>query len=152
MTKALIEMFPEAKLTMREKLPTALILTAGILDIRRSIKDIQYSAEELRESIMGFVAMIPEELRDEEFYAELEKAKTIITIDVRPSFCEVKASVEYCQSHGIPTVQNQESFDYLAVFHACFNLLMRKHMLLKTEAKEIMTEEEPQIEQMDESE
>jgi len=32
-----------------------------------------------------------------------------------------------------------ETFDYFQVLRACFNLLMRKHMLLKVEPKEIMT-------------
>jgi hypothetical protein len=51
----------------------------------------------------------------------------------------VPASDSYCQRKGIVTVQYVESFDYFKVLHACFNLLMRKHMLLKIQPKEIFT-------------
>lgn len=135
--KELLDLFPEAKQTMRDRLPTAMILTAAILDIRASIRDIKFSAEELRESILGFVAMIPDELKDDAFMEELQKSKQFVAMDVRPRFNETPASDEYCKRKGIPTVQYVETFDYLAVFHACFNLLNRKRMLLQVDAKEI---------------
>lgn len=131
----LLTLFPEAKLTMRDRLPTALILTNRIMQLGKAIDNIKYSAEELREAMLGFVAMIPDELRDDQFFEELNNAMRIITIDIRPIFCEQKASVEYCQKKGIPITKDVETFDYLAVYHTCFNLLMRKSMLLKLEEK-----------------
>lgn len=150
-TEALIGMFPEAKLTMRDRLPIGYILTSAILTIQKSILNIDYSEEELREAVMGFVAMIPDELKDDGFNQELDSARQSRLISTRPMFCEVPASDEYCQQHGIETVKYIETFDYFGVFHACFNLLHRKHMLLKMEEKEIATGvkargEEPQYE------
>ena len=135
----LMEMFPEAKLTMRDRLPTPMLFLYTFLNINKTIKDIKYSADELRESILALVAMIPDELRDAQFYEELKKASQAAYLDVRPVFCGVKASVEYCQRKGIPTVLRFDQINYFEMYHAVFNLLMRKHMLLKIQPKEIMT-------------
>lgn len=135
----LMEMFPEAKLTMRDRLPTNLLLLYTFLNINKTIKDIKFSADELRESMLALVAMIPDELRDPEFYEELKKASQAAFLDVRPVFCGVKASMEYCQRKGIPTVLKSVQINYFEMYHAVFNLLMRKHMLLKIQPKEIMT-------------
>jgi len=148
--KELLQLFPEAKQTMRDRLPTSMLLSAAILDIRSSIKDIKYTADELRESVMGFVAMIPDSLKDEEFNEEMRKTERGIPVDVRPVFCGVKASPEYCRRKGIPIVQCVRTFDYLAVFHACFNLLDRKHMLLQIDRKEISEATEPVSEEEEE--
>lgn len=135
----LMDMFPEAKLTMRDRLPTNVLLLYTFLNINKTIKEIKYSADELRESILALVAMIPDELRDPEFYAELKKASQIAYLDVRPVFCGVKASMEYCQRKKIPIFLKSAQLNYFDMYHAVFNLLMRKHMLLKIQPKEIMT-------------
>jgi len=135
----LIGMFPEAKLTMRDRLPISLILTSAILTIQKSILNIDYSEEELREAVMGFVAMLPDELKDDEFNNELDAAKLRRPVNTRPEFCGVAASDEYCQRNSIDTVRYVDTFDYFKVFHACFNLLHRRHMLMKSEEKEIAT-------------
>lgn len=137
--QALMEAFPEAKLTIRDKLPINLILTNAILTIQKSILNIEYSAEEIKEAVQGFVAMIPEDLFDGDFIKEIRRAKQLIPIDVRPTFCEKKASAEWCQARGLPVVKYIETFDYFKVFHACFNLLHRRDMLLKMQPKEIAT-------------
>lgn len=136
---SLTEMFPEAKLTMRDRLPINFIYTNAIITIQKSILNIKYSAEEIKEAIQGFVAMIPDTLKDPEFDNDLENAKTIIVTDVRPVFCGIPASLEYCKMKGIPTFQQTSTFDHFKVLHACFNLLMRANMLLKTQPKEIFT-------------
>jgi len=135
----LMEMFPEAKLTIRDRIPTNILLLYTFLNINKTIKDIKYSPEEIGESILALVAMIPDELRDEQFLQELNKAKQDIMIDVRPQFCEVKASLEYCQRKGIPAFIRVPKLNYFEMYHAVFNLLMRKHMLLQAQPKEIMT-------------
>lgn len=134
-----MELFPEANLTMRDRLPINFILTNALITIQKSILNIRYSSEEIREAIQGFVAMIPDELKDQEFNDEVEKAKLLIPVDARPVFCGVPANVKYCERKGIPPIQHVESFDFFKVLHACFNLLMRRHMLLKMQPKEIMT-------------
>jgi hypothetical protein len=133
------EMFPEARLTMRDRLPINFILTNALITIQKSILNIQYSSEEIKEAVQGFVAMIPDILKDPEFNTEIEGAKQYIINDNRPVFCGVPASDEYCKRKGIITMSKIETFDYFKVLHACFNLLMRKDMLLKRQPKEIFT-------------
>ncbi|MCJ7459220.1 MAG: hypothetical protein MUP17_09535 [candidate division Zixibacteria bacterium] len=135
----LMEMFPEAKLTMRDRLPTNILLLYTFLNINKTIKDIKFSADELREAMLALVAMIPDELRDPEFLKDLTTCTQSVFIDVRPQFCGVKASVEYCRRKKIPTHQEIRQINYFDMYHAVFNLLMRKHMLLKIQPKEIMT-------------
>lgn len=137
--EALLGMFPEARLTMRDRLPTPLLLLYTFLNINKALKDIKISAEEIGESILGLVAMIPDELRDDLFYEELEAANQEIVIDDRPEFCQVKASLEYCERKGIQPFRKVRHLNYFQMYHAVFNLLMRKHMLLKIQPKEIFT-------------
>ena len=135
----LLSLFPEAKLTMRDRLPTNMLLLYTFLNINKGLKDIKVSAEEIGESILGLVAMIPDELRDPQFYEELENSKQEIFIDDRPEFCQVKASLEYCERKGIKPFRKIQHINYFEMYHAVFNLLMRKHMLLKIQPKEIFT-------------
>lgn len=138
-TENLMALFPEAKLTMRDRLPTPLLLLYTFLNINKALSNIKISAEEIGESILGLVAMIPDELRDDRFYEELENAKQEILVDVRPEFCLIKASEEYCERKGILAFQRLQHLNYFEMYHAVFNLLMRKHMLLKIQPKEIFT-------------
>lgn len=135
----LTEIFPEAKLTMRDRLPITFIYTNAIITIQKSILNIQYSSEEIREAIQGFVAMIPDALKDEQFFKEMDAAKRTVYTDNRPVFCGVPASDEYLRRKGINPIGKVETFDYFQVLRACFNLLMRKNMLLKHQPKEIFT-------------
>jgi len=135
----LSEIFPEAKLTMRDRLPINFIYTNAIITIQKSILNIQYSSEEIKEAIQGFVAMIPDILKDEKFDEEIETSRRMVAVDNRPIFCEIPASDEYLKRKGINPVTLMETFDYFQVLHACFNLLMRKQMLLKSQPKEIFT-------------
>ncbi len=135
----LMEMFPEAKLTMRDRLPTNMLLLYTILNINKVIKEIKYSTAEITESVLSLVAMIPDELRDEQFIQELKRSIQMIVIDLRPQFCGVRASLEYCKRKGIQPFLEVPQLNPLEMYHACFNLLMRKHMFLKIQPKEIMT-------------
>jgi len=137
--KDLMEMFPEARLTIRDRIPTNILLLYTFLNINKTIKEIKYSSEEIRESILSLVAMIPDELRDDKFIEELNAAQQPVMVDVRPSFCGIKASLEYCNRKGIQAFVKVPQLNYFQMYHAVFNLLMRKKMLLKTQPKEIMT-------------
>ena len=135
----LMELFPEAKLTIRDRIPTNMLLLYTFLNINKALKDIKISAEEIGESVLGLVAMIPDELRDDQFLEELHASTQDVISDVRPEFCQVKASLEYCERKGIPAFIMEKKMNYFEMYHAVFNLLMRKNMLLKIQPKEIMT-------------
>ena len=134
----LMDLFPEAKLTIRDRIPTNLLLLYTFLNINKTIKDIKYSTEEIRESILALVAMIPDELRDPLFWKELKDSQKEIMRDVRPTFCGVKASLEYCKRKKILAYIKVPQINYFDMYHAVFNLLMRKNMLLKTQTRELM--------------
>src|SRR4030042_68523 len=112
----LLELFPEAKLTMRDRLPTSMLLLYTILNINKAIKDIKYSTEELREAILGLVAMVPDTLRDEQFTEDLDRATQPIIIDVRPAFCGVKASFQYCERKSIPAYLKVPQLNYFDMY------------------------------------
>lgn len=131
--------FPEAQLQIRDKLPYNYLLSQMILTFQKAILNIEYSAEELREAVEGFVNMIPRAWRDEDFSKDLEAAVINIQTSSRPVFNEVPASDEYCKRKRIQTTMLVQSFDYFKVFNAVINLLNRRHMLLKQQYKEIMT-------------
>jgi len=133
----LLGMFPEAKLTIRDRIPINMLLLYTFLNINKTIKDIKYSTEEIRESILALVAMIPDGLRDEKFMEELQASNKEIVMDVRPVFCETKASLEYCKRKGIPAFIKVPHLNCFELYHAVFNLLMRKRMLMKTQQKDI---------------
>lgn len=137
--KELMDVFPEARLTIRDRIPTNILLLYTFLNINKTIKEIKYSSEEIRESILSLVAMIPDEMRDDKFIQELTEAQQMIIVDARPLFCGVRASLEYCERKGIKTFIKVPQLNYFQMYHAVFNLLMRKKMLLKTQPKEIMT-------------
>lgn len=151
----LLDQFPEAQLTMRDRLPYHFVLTQMILTFQKAILNIQYSAEELREAVEGFVNHIPVQWRDQEFTQDLQKAQQLVYEDLRPVFCGVSADRDYCEAQGIPISRLVRTFDYFKVFNAVVNLLNRRHMLLKPQYKEIMTgikaipEMEPFLEEED---
>jgi len=138
--KELMDLFPGVKLTIRERIPTNMLLLYTFLNINKTIKDIKYSADEIGESILALVAMIPDEIRDELFIQEINAARKEILMDVRPIFCTVKASLEYCQRKGIPAYIKDVQLDYFGMYHAVFNLLMRKRMLMAIHKKETIRE------------
>jgi hypothetical protein len=135
----LIEQFPEAQLTMRDRLPYHFLLSQMILTFQKAVLNIQYSAEELREAVEAFVNHIPSLWRDKDFEKDLQAAETLIYEDLRPIFCEVPADRKYCEANGIPTERLVKTFNYFKVFNAVINLLNRKHMLTKPQYKEIFT-------------
>ena len=138
--KELLEMFPGAKLTIRDKVPINLLLLYTFLNINKIIKDIKYSTDEIGESILALVAMIPSDLRDEQFDNELNESYRYVMIDVRPVFCTVKASVDYCKRKGIPAFIKEHRIEYFKMYHAVFDLLMRKGMLMRTETTETFSD------------
>jgi len=69
-------------------------------------------------------------IEDENFKADLEKAKRTRKIDVRKEFCGVKV--------GEPVYQEEKYFDALDLYHACVNAFNNCHLLTKTIFQEQM--------------
>jgi hypothetical protein len=116
-------------LTIRDKLNVPYLLASQILTVQKAVLNTEFSKEEIREAVMGLLALIPDNWRDEEFEDELEEAKVTIKIDVRPMWCGVRGSLEYCKEAGIEPYEYKTSFGSFKVFHACINLLQRRGLM-----------------------
>lgn len=135
----LLDIFPEARLTMRDRVPSAQLLFLTALGINNVIKEIKYSEAEVTQSILALIAMIPDDIRDEDFMKEWQRSIRMIPVDVRPEFCGVKASFQYCKRRGIVPIQYYPQVNPLDAYHAVYNLITRKNMYLKLQPKEIAT-------------
>lgn len=116
-------------LTIRDKLNAPYLLASQILTVQKAVLNTEFSKEEIKEAVMGLLALIPDTWKDKEFEDELEKAKVTIKIDVRPMWCGVRGSLEYCKKAGIEPYKYKTSFDSFKVFHACINLLQRRGLM-----------------------
>lgn len=119
----MIESEFEAQLTLKDKLNFPYLLANQILTFQRSILNLEFSEREIKESIAGFVHLIPENWKDEDWGKEIKAAKIIQEVDVRKEWCGLKI--------GKPIIEKHESFDYYKMFQACINLLERRGMISK---------------------
>lgn len=132
------EAFPESRLSIKDKIPLNQLLFYTFLSVNKAILNIKYSEGEITEIIRAEIAMIPDEDRDPQFMEELRAAKYEILVDVRPVFCTTKASLKYCKRKGIPSFVREWRPDNFKLHHAVFNLLQRRHMLSKTQQKQML--------------
>lgn len=129
----------EAQLTLKDRLNFPYLLANQILTFQKAILALEYSAEEIRETIEGFVHMIPDDMKDDEFLKDLEEAQKTEKVDVRPIIASrIRMSEETCEQLGIPAFEEKTVFDYYAMFQACMNLLSRRGMLTKIARVEIL--------------
>lgn len=135
----LLAMFPDASLTHRDRLNFPFLIASQILTFQRAILNLEFSAEEIREAVEGLVHLIPTKWKDQAFDDDLNKARIELTEDIRPRFCGIPASMEYCRKRHMPTLRIVRTFDYYEVFQACMNLLDRRGLLSRRIYKEIMT-------------
>jgi len=131
------EAFPESRLSIKDKIPLAQLLFYTFLSVNKAILNIKYSEAEITEIIMAEIAMIPDAKRDPEFRDEFREAQYEILVDVRPEFCQVKASLEYCKRKGTQAFAKEWRCDNFKMHHAVFNLLCRRGMLSTTQMKQI---------------
>jgi len=122
----------EAQLTLKDRLNFPYLLANQILTFQRSLLAIGFTEREIRDTIEGFVHMIPESYKDKKFKKDMEKATIKKQIDLRPKFCGLPATLETCKELGIEPFKEVTTFDYYDLFQACMNLLQRRHMLTKT--------------------
>ena len=130
--------FPESRLSIKDKIPLNQLLFYTFLSVNKSILNIKYSEGEIYEIIRAEIAMLPDEDRDEQFLEEIRAAKYIVLVDVRPVCCTTPASLDYCKRKGIPAFVREWRPDNFAMHHAVFNLLQRRHMLSKTQQKQML--------------
>lgn len=123
----------EAQLTLKDRLNFPYLLANQILTFQRALLALEFSEREIRETIEGFVHMIPESWKDNKFKENMDEAMITRKIDIRPRFCGQAATPAVCEELGVPTVKEVTTFDYYDLFQACINLLDRRGLTGKKE-------------------
>ena len=118
-------------LTIKDKMNYPYLLAAQFLTIQKAILNREYSEEEINASILGLVSMIPESWMDDDWEKQEKDAKITKKIDIRPVFCGIPTSMEYCKDNGITIYEEEQTFDYYKLFHACVNLLDRRGIITR---------------------
>lgn len=119
------------QLTLKDRLNVPYLLAKQVLTFQAALLALEYSDKEIRESIKGFVHMIPSSWKDEQFRKDMKEAEITVKVDIRPESCGIKASEEFCKLHGIEQYKEELSRDYYKVFQACIDLLNRRGMMGK---------------------
>lgn len=123
---------PEAQLTLKDRLNYPYLLANQILTFQKALLAQEHSKREIRETIEGFVQLIPESWKDTKFKEDIDKAKIIEQIDLRPLVAgNIRMSKEVCEDLGIAAFKEEETFDYYKIFYACINLLDRRGLTSK---------------------
>lgn len=129
----------EAQLTLKDRLNFPYILANQILTFQKAILALDYSDREIEESIKGFIHLIPEAWKDDQFRKDLEDAKSMRQVDKRPMVrAGVRLDEATCKVLGIPAIVEEEAVDYYRVFQACIDLLCRRDMLGKIHRVEVL--------------
>jgi len=128
----------EAQLTLKDRLNFPYLLANQILTFQRSLLALEFSERQIRETIEGFVHMIPETWKDKKFNEDMKKATILRKIDKRPKFCGLPATLETCEELGIEPFKEVTSFDYYDLFQAVINLLERRGLMSRRSFTEKM--------------
>lgn len=122
----------EAQLTLKDRLNFPYLLANQILTFQKSILKEEFSQREIRESIQGFVHLIPNSWKDKKWEEDLKDAQLTTTKDMRPIVAgTIRMSKETCEELGIEPYKTEETFDYYKMFQACVDLLDRRGMTSK---------------------
>ena len=89
-------------------------------------------------AIQGLHDNIPESWHDQKFREDIEAAKVTRKIDVRPRFCGVPPSEEYCKDNDITVFKEEIGFQYNKMYRACINLLDRLGILMRKQSKNVL--------------
>jgi hypothetical protein len=126
-------------LAIKDRMNHPFLLANGIYVFQHTTTDQTNQESVVRETVMALYDIIPDMWEDDEFSKDIARAETRQTVDVRPEFCDQKATVEWCETHGIPAVQSVVVYNHHLIMKACINLLDRRGLLTKKIFKEIFT-------------
>lgn len=129
----------EAELTLRDRINFTYLIAQQIITFQQAILNMDLSEQEINEAIEGLLNMIPKSWKDSKFKRAVRKATTTINLDVRPTYCGLKASYKFCIDNGIVPTIKQEEKDYYALFQACIDLFDRRGLLSRRVYTEIFT-------------
>jgi len=132
----LAAIFGEKGLKVKDKLPTAYIITKAIIDIQKMLSDPNCTNISIRNATLGLKQLIPNAMEDKDYKTALKSCITKNYVDVRPTCCENKLSIEYCKENGYPVYEVFQEVNSLKLFNAIVCLFSRNGMYTKTIAVE----------------
>ena len=90
-------------------------------------------------AIQGLYDNIPESWHDDKFRDDVEKAKVIKKIDLRPVVVgHIRLDESVCKELGIESYRQEVTFNYSAMYRACINLLDRLGILMRKQSKDVI--------------
>ncbi len=128
-----------SNLTVRDRMNHAFLLANGVLTFQKTTTTQESSEALVRETVMALFDLIPDVWEDQEFKDDIARGRTEQVQDVRPNFCGETASIQWCQSHGVPAYQKIVVYNHHLLMKACINLLERRGFLSRKVFKEIFT-------------
>ena len=129
----------EAPLTLKDRVDFPYILANQMLTFQKALLAEEFSEREIQETILGFVHVIPDTWKDNEFRKELEVAEKKVKVDKRPFVVpSVRLSEELCLELGVPSYVEETEVNYFQYFQACINLLQRRGLLTKIHRVEML--------------
>ena len=147
----LAAIFGEDGLKIKDKLPTAFIITKAIIDIQKMLSDPGCTNTSVRNAILGLKQLVSDSMEDPEYKKDLKKCVSKTVIDVRPTNCETKLSFEYCREMGYPITKVLTKINSLKLFNVIVCLFSRNGMYTKTIAVEQFQDREEKEKTKDDS-
>jgi len=119
--------------SITEKLDYKTLLIHALRTVETSI--LSGETVIIEDSIWTLYNLIPTTWHDEAFKKAIKKCYFTNKVDVRPVFCGVPPSIEYCKENGIPIFKKEKRIRYFEMLNACVNLLERLGVLMRRTPK-----------------
>jgi len=131
----------EPTLTLKDRINYPYILANTILAIHKMMLNPDFTIADFSEAIQSFLDQLPNSWQetDKKWKKALKNAMTKRKVDVRPKFCGIVASEQFCKAHGVNPFTEKEEYDYHKLYHACIDLLDRRGLISKKTFTEVMT-------------
>lgn len=129
----------QGRFTLKDRLNYPYIIMRTILKLLDTLGDIEKSDLSIREVVEALIRLIPNSWKDKEFHKARQSAEITKYIDVRPTFCEKPATLEWCKENGIQPYKKQITYNYYILLSAAIDLLDRRHLLTRREYVEKFT-------------
>lgn len=128
----------EPSLTLRDRINFPYLVAKQLLIIQE-FNVTQFAEKELIDAVRGFVASIPDSIKDDAFKKDEKGATITYYKDVRPSWCGELASFELCKELKLKSVEITVTLNPYKMLQAIINLLDRKNMIIRKQFIEKFT-------------
>jgi len=89
----------------------------------------------IESSIWTLYNLIPASWHDSQFTKEIDECYQIKKVELRPEFCGIKPSKEYCEANDIPIFKEEKRIEHFKMLKACVCLMERLGCLMRRTPK-----------------